>query len=64
MKGEICYFAADVADYLLDVEALCGVTDDNGTVIEDSPVDTICNSWGDICINGVPKIEEMCTSLD
>jgi len=48
----------------LDVEALCGVKDADGTIIEESPVDTICNSWGDMCVNGVPQIESMCANLD
>lgn len=48
----------------MDVEALCGVKDADGNIIEESPVDTICNSWGDICVNGVPQIESMCTNLD
>lgn len=66
VKAEMCLsqFMTIVADFVMDIEAICGYYDESGNLIEESPNDTVCNSWADVCDNGFMNIETACTSLD
>jgi hypothetical protein len=65
-KSEICYFKDDstlgpiLSDFVLHFDALCGWTDEDGTVYE-SETDAVCNAWTDACTNNIPSIAYMCS---
>ena len=71
VKGEICALWDTLADNNVAVEdysmmtkdELCGYTDENNVTV-DSVTYTICEAWGDVCVNAIPSIETMCHSLE
>ena len=63
--GEICAFRDDdtlgdiLNDYVFAFDALCGWTDEDGTVYE-SETQPVCDAWTDACTNNIPSITFMC----
>ena len=47
----------------LDKEEMCGYYDETtGTTVDDTIVTLVCTEWSDVCTNGIPSFETMCTN--
>ena len=49
-------------EYVMDFDALCGYTDEDGNVVE-SETQPVCDSWPDMCTNNVPSVAFMCENI-
>ena len=64
--GEICAQASTypdrIAEYVPDVESLCGYYDESGTYVQ-YQIHPICEAWDAACTNGVPSITQLCENI-
>ena len=65
-KQTICdnkdQFADEFADYIMDVDVLCGYTEEDGTVVE-SETQALCDAWDDACTDDIPSVTYMCENI-